>query len=382
VPELPFIDPAAQLPDDGAAQLSAKEDKANKGVANGYAPLDANAKVPTANLPDQATLDAEVDAKITTHNSATTSVHGIADTANLVLTNDARLTNNRAPTSHTHSIADVTNLQTSLNERARVFSALSPSGFPIGGNAPTETWLYLATLTGTFYRWSGASYVEISPAGRTLNENISFTNSSFSDLTGLVQRTRADQLDWYDGLPAGWNTPASAIARREAPAFNVFAYREGSTPDYAANVSVLSAYNPALGGVASQPLSTAFTQTIGPFSSDANNVTITYRWIEKTSPLGFQDSTLGAALYRGASLLDHGTHTTSAPYSLSAGSVTVGQSLTIAFWAVLGAPLLAEVTIQNHQNKTWLFPTNLPNGISGLMTGEIYKDTNGFLKIA
>jgi len=33
--------------------LNAKEDKANKGVANGYAPLDANAIVPTANLPER-----------------------------------------------------------------------------------------------------------------------------------------------------------------------------------------------------------------------------------------------------------------------------------------------------------------------------------------
>jgi hypothetical protein len=65
--------------------------RADKGAPNGYAPLDASAKVPTANLPDQASLDAEVDGKITTHNSATTSVHGIADTANLVLTNDSRI---------------------------------------------------------------------------------------------------------------------------------------------------------------------------------------------------------------------------------------------------------------------------------------------------
>ena len=82
--------------------LSLKEDKPNKGVANGYAPLDANAKVPAANLPDTASLDAEVDGKITTHNSATTSVHGIANTANLVLTNDSRLSDPRAPTAHVH----------------------------------------------------------------------------------------------------------------------------------------------------------------------------------------------------------------------------------------------------------------------------------------
>ena len=62
------------------------ESKDNKGQANGYAPLDGNAKIPTANLPDQASLDAEVDGKITTHNSAT-SVHGIVNTGELIHSN-------------------------------------------------------------------------------------------------------------------------------------------------------------------------------------------------------------------------------------------------------------------------------------------------------
>ena len=102
----------------GPIDLTLKEDKANKGVANGYAPLDANSKVPVANLPDLASLDAEVDGKITTHNSATTSVHGIANTANLVLTSDSRLSDPRTPTSHSHAIADVTSLQTTLDGKA------------------------------------------------------------------------------------------------------------------------------------------------------------------------------------------------------------------------------------------------------------------------
>lgn len=101
------------------------ESKDNKGQANGYAPLDANSKVPVANLPDTASLDAEVDGKIAEHgdeslnvhgiadtadlatktyvvsqgsnHNSSTSVHGIANTANLVLTSDARL--NTATTS-------------------------------------------------------------------------------------------------------------------------------------------------------------------------------------------------------------------------------------------------------------------------------------------
>ena len=110
--------PAPYTNGNEAIDLTLKEDKANKGVANGYAPLDANAKVPVANLPDQASLDAEVDGKITTHNSVTTSVHGIANTANLVLTSDARLSDSRTPTAHSHAISDVTSLQTTLDGKA------------------------------------------------------------------------------------------------------------------------------------------------------------------------------------------------------------------------------------------------------------------------
>jgi hypothetical protein len=92
------------------------ENSQNKGQPSGYAPLDANSKVPTANLPDQASLDAEVDGKITTHNSATTSVHGIANTANLVLTNDARLSDTRDPKAHTHAPSEITGTAVITND--------------------------------------------------------------------------------------------------------------------------------------------------------------------------------------------------------------------------------------------------------------------------
>ncbi|NBO26760.1 MAG: hypothetical protein EBU96_08245, partial [Actinobacteria bacterium] len=97
----------------GEGLISLKEDKINKGLANGYAPLDANAKVPVANLPDQASLDAEVAAAVSAHN-ALTNPHGISNTANLVYTNDSRLSDSRNPTAHSHPISDVTNLQNAL----------------------------------------------------------------------------------------------------------------------------------------------------------------------------------------------------------------------------------------------------------------------------
>ena len=187
------IEPAVVL------SLDAKEDKNKKGGANGYAPLDGNAKVPVANLPDTASLDAEVDGKITTHNSATTdvhgiantevlvtaveevtsnlndhyndqtahniqgqigdriyehgneslNVHGIANTANLVLTNDPRLADSRQPTAHTHTkseitdfthphvVEDVTGLQDALN------------GKQASGSYAPATGIFPSAITGT-----------------------------------------------------------------------------------------------------------------------------------------------------------------------------------------------------------------------------------------
>ena len=107
------INDAYAVPSLPVESISDKEDKAKKGVANGYAPLDATSKVPSANLPA-----IDVSGQISTHNSATTSVHGIANTANLVLTNDARLIDSRNPTPHAHAISDVTSLQTALDGKA------------------------------------------------------------------------------------------------------------------------------------------------------------------------------------------------------------------------------------------------------------------------
>ena len=39
------------VPSTVTTALALKEDKSNKGVANGYAPLDGSGKVPVANLP-------------------------------------------------------------------------------------------------------------------------------------------------------------------------------------------------------------------------------------------------------------------------------------------------------------------------------------------
>jgi hypothetical protein len=44
----------------------------------------------------------EPSGAVVTHNTATTSVHGIADTANLIVEGDSRLDDARTPTAHDH----------------------------------------------------------------------------------------------------------------------------------------------------------------------------------------------------------------------------------------------------------------------------------------
>jgi hypothetical protein len=199
VPELPFIDPAAQLPDDGASLLSAKEDKANKGVANGYAPLDVNAKVPVANLPDQASLDAEVDAKITTHNSATTSVHGIANTANLVLTNDARLADSRQPTTHTHNNADLPELGEVLGQQVDTLYA----------NAPQNTQNRFTASRNK--RWSvefsgsGTINIYFPSSGVRAGDRLRFAFTTPAGVTARINLTPAGSLDVPPLTPYRWS---------------------------------------------------------------------------------------------------------------------------------------------------------------------------------
>ncbi len=52
-----------------------------------------------------AAVDSDITSAITTHNSETTSIHGIADTSDLVFTDDERLSDARTPTPHVASHA-------------------------------------------------------------------------------------------------------------------------------------------------------------------------------------------------------------------------------------------------------------------------------------
>jgi hypothetical protein len=113
-----------------------------------------------------------VQGNLTTHTSATTSVHGISNTANLVYTSDSRLTNARTPTAHasTHASggsdaititeSQVTNLTTDLAAKAptanptftgTVTTPLSTAGFvtTTSGGVLGTSLLAIAATTAT-----------------------------------------------------------------------------------------------------------------------------------------------------------------------------------------------------------------------------------------
>lgn len=79
---------------------------------------------------------------VSTHNSATTSVHGIANTANLVLTNDSRLSDARTPTAHgneAHTSTFITAAQAPVQSVAGKTGSVTLAAADVSGVVDTST---------------------------------------------------------------------------------------------------------------------------------------------------------------------------------------------------------------------------------------------------
>ena len=135
---------------------------------------------------------AYADSAVSTHSSDTTNVHGIVDTNNLVLTNDSRLTNSRTPTSHASSHASagsdpltlsqsqVTNLVTDLAAKATKTELSSHESDTTNIHGISDTSL-LATK----------AYVDTAESDAIATAN-SYTNTKVLEITGKIEHmTRA-----------------------------------------------------------------------------------------------------------------------------------------------------------------------------------------------
>lgn len=123
---------------DLTAGLATKQSLADKGLANGYAGLDADGKVPAANLPaitsggSVGVSDAIPQAPAATGAAGSASLASRADHVHPLPT----LTQlGAAPVVHTHSIAAITDLSNQLSLRELLANKGAPNGYaPLGGD--------------------------------------------------------------------------------------------------------------------------------------------------------------------------------------------------------------------------------------------------------
>ena len=162
----------------------------------GAVPLDGSGKISSSYLPDQASLDSEVDEKVTIHNSDTTSVHGIANTANLA----------------TKTYADGAGLKAGVEWTANhtatnpyivgsvVFYNHNQSGVTISGLTGLQSgynghYLFISRISGlALYRTS---------TGQTITQTSIYNGAGY--LAGQFI-WRLDGLGWGKWGPAPWGS--------------------------------------------------------------------------------------------------------------------------------------------------------------------------------
>lgn len=158
---------------------------------------------------------------LSTHTSATTSVHGISNTSNLVYTNDSRLTDSRTPTAHASSHgsagsdaitiaqSQVTNLTTDLSAKAPLASPTF-TGTPIAPTAvagTNSTQIATTAYADTSAANAAAALVDAAPSTLdTLNElaaalgdDPNFATTVTNSIAGKVSKSGGDVITVESG---------------------------------------------------------------------------------------------------------------------------------------------------------------------------------------
>lgn len=135
---------------------------------------------PITIAPSQVTGTAVVASDLSTHTSATTSVHGISNTANLVYTSDSRLTNARVPTGAAGGVLSGTYPNPTFAIKPVPSGALMPFA---GSTAPTG-WLlcFGQTLNAT----TNPEYADLYAVIGTTYGGSSISSFNLPDLRGRI----------------------------------------------------------------------------------------------------------------------------------------------------------------------------------------------------
>ncbi len=221
-------------------QLNNKEDKAAKGVASGYASLDATGKVPVSQLPSSggaSTLDDLTDVTISSPSTGqvlrytgSAWANGAPAAGDLPSGIDAAKVgsgtvsnaefgyldgvtssiqtqlNGKAASSHTHTISDVTNLETSLDAKQNTSAKNAANGYagldagsklssaqmsevmPLNGLSDVTI---TSPATGHTVRYNGTSWVNAAPAAGDVPSGIDAAKVG----SGTVNNTEFGYLD-------------------------------------------------------------------------------------------------------------------------------------------------------------------------------------------
>lgn len=212
-------------------EILLKQDADEKGVANGYASLDATGKVPSSQLPapGATNLDALTDVAISSPASGQVLKHNGTQFVN------ATLAAGDLP-SHTHAIADVTNLQTSLDAKqetsekgaANGYAGLDATGKVPSSQLPATGATNLDDLTdvsitspasGQVLRHNGTSFVNATLSPSDVGAAAASHSHPISDVTNLQTSLDAKQAtsqknaaNGYAGLDAGSKLVASQMS--------------------------------------------------------------------------------------------------------------------------------------------------------------------------
>ena len=177
-----------------AIDLNLKEDKANKGIANGYAPLDGGALLPTVNLPSHTHtianvtgLQTAIDGKQASGSYApSTGIAPSAITGTAVVTADSRLSDPRTPTSHVHG--NITNAG-AVGATANLPLITTTSGVVTAGS--------FGTSANTFVQGNDSRIVNI--AGGSINTS---NGGGSINVSGGVNYPNPEEIDSGNGLGA------------------------------------------------------------------------------------------------------------------------------------------------------------------------------------